>query len=278
MNNKGYRLLSRPDILSSVEIQDYIGTKYIAREVDYFRTIDSTNTYAKSIAKTAKEGRMIVAEEQTGGRGRLGRAWRSSEGKGIYFSLILKPELSLDKLPKLTLLGASSVILGLARMGIDGEIKWPNDIILKGKKICGILTEMTGELNSLDYIVMGIGINVNNSREDFQDGLAEKASSIYIESGKIVDRKKLLGSILNAFEELYDEYVEEDKFARVLEIAREKSALLGREIKVVKGEDEHIARALDINSRGELVVEYPNGERENINSGEVSIRGREGYI
>ena len=219
---KGYKLVSSPDILSYSEIKDSLKTERVGRNIEYFKTIDSTNKYAKENAGELADGTVIIAEEQTEGRGRLGRDWQSTKYKGIYFSIVLKPDLHPSRVSKITLIGASAVYLALKELGIESLIKWPNDIILDEKKICGILTEMSCELNQVNYLVIGIGLNVNQTKEDFSSDLSNKAGSIRMAEGKVYERKLILASILNNFEKLYREYVEEDNFSTTLEIARKK--------------------------------------------------------
>lgn len=275
---KGYRLISSPDILTYEEIEEYLYTDFIGRNVHYFGSIDSTNKEAKERAFDEKEGTVLVAEEQLGGKGRLGRQWISPKGKGIWMSIILKPQVDPMKVAKITLLGAAAVNKALDNMNIKSQIKWPNDILIDDKKICGILTEMNCELNMINYVVMGIGINVNLDENEIPEDLKEKATSIKISKNKAIDRKILLANILNEFEELYLSFKDKGNISQAMEICRNNSALIGKDIRVIKGEEVKLGKALDINEEGQLVVEFENGNVENIYSGEVSIRGLEGYI
>jgi len=275
---KGYRLLSSPDILTLEEIEEYLTTNFIGRNIYYFESLASTNTKAKEIALNEQEGTIIIAEEQTKGKGRLGRNWISPKKKGIWMSIILKPKLLPSEVAKLTLIGAVAVNRGLEDMGVGSYIKWPNDILIDGKKVCGILTEMTCELNMINFVVMGIGINVNLDREDFSEELRDKATSIRLATGEEVDRKRLVGSILNYLEELYIPFEERGDISKTIEICRKKSILIGREVKVIRGDEELIGKALDIDDEGQLIVEFKDGKIKKLFSGEVSIRGLEGYI
>lgn len=278
ISRKGYRLLSSPDILTYEEIQEHLKTEFIGRKILYHKTIDSTNIAAKSLAHKEAEGFTLVAEEQVEGRGRLGRHWLSPENKGIYFSMILKPQVSPMDVSKVTLIGAAAVQLALENMGISSQIKWPNDIVINGKKVCGILTEMSGEISMINYIVMGIGINVNLEKKHIPEDLKDKATSLKIESKVQIDRKKLLAEVLNKFEELYIPFKENREISRVLEICRKNSAVINKQISVVNGESIRLGKAININERGELIVEFDDGKIETVLSGEISIRGREGYI
>lgn len=275
---QGYRIVSSPDILIYEEIEKHLTTKFIGRQVHYFDSLPSTNIKAKEIAIEEKEGTVIIAEEQTQGKGRLGRHWTSPKGKGIWMSIILKPQVDPVKVSKITLIGAAAVNQGLNDIGIESSIKWPNDIVTNGKKVSGILTEMSCELNMINYVVMGIGINVNLDKEDFDADLINKATSLKNIAGHKIDRKKLLAYILNHFEKLYLPFKENGDISRTIQICREKSILIGREVRIIKGDIEKIGKVLDIDEEGQLIVEYEDGRIEGIFSGEVSVRGVEGYI
>ncbi len=278
VSRKGYRLISSPDILTYGEIQEWLNTDYIGRIVYYYDTITSTNIEAKKIAPSEKEGTILVSESQTAGRGRLGRRWQSPKGKGIWMSIILKPKIPPIQVAKMTLIGAVAVNLALKDMGIDSYIKWPNDIVINGKKVCGILTEMSCELNMINYVIMGIGINVNLGKDDFKGEVFDTGTSLKIETGKEINRKELLAKVLNKFEELYIPFVEKNDLSKVIEISKENSILLGKEVRIICNDKEKIGKAIDINEEGELVIEYRNGEIENVLSGEVSVRGLNGYV
>jgi len=275
---KGYRIISLPDILTYEEVKKYLDTDFIGRNIYYFDSINSTNKKAKEIAFGEKEGTVLVAEEQANGKGRLGRQWISPKGKGIWMSIVLKPKVDPMTVAKITLLGAAAVHKALINMGIKSEIKWPNDILIDGKKVCGILTEMSAELNMINYVIMGIGINVNLDEDDIPEDLKDKATSIKIKKGEIIDRKQLLATVLNEFEKFYIDFINNNIVSKAINICKENSALIGKEIKVIRGEEIRLGRALDINEEGELVVEFKEGDIENIYSGEISIRGMKGYF
>ncbi|OLS03145.1 biotin--[acetyl-CoA-carboxylase] ligase [Tissierella creatinophila] len=275
---KGYRIISSPDILTLQEIENNLSTEFIGRNIYYYDTMDSTNKEAKRIASLEDEGTIVISEEQADGKGRLGRNWVSPKGKGIWMSIILKPDVEPVKVGAITLLGAASVFKGLKKMNIVSEIKWPNDILISEKKVCGILTEMSAELNMINHLIMGIGINVNLDEVDIPDELKEKATSIKIEQKKEIDRKLLLANILNEFEKLYIAFKDDGNVSKAIEICRENSVSIGREVRVIRGREERIGKALDINDRGELIVEFDDGKTESIFAGEVSVRGVNGYI
>lgn len=277
VSSKGYKLISSPDLLVFQEVKEFLATKYIGTEMIHFNSIDSTNSYAKNIAVEKCEGTVITAEEQISGKGRLGKNWTSPSKKGIYFSIILKPKLEPSKVAKLTLIGAAAVHLALNDLYIDSKIKWPNDIIIDGKKVCGILTEMSCELNIINYIVIGIGINANFLEEDFSDDIIDSATSLRIVTNRNIQRTKLLALVLNHFEVLYDLYKIDLNLKETIEICRKSSALIGKEVQIIKDGNIKIGRAIDLSDDGELIVQFDNGI-ENIYSGEVSVRGLNGYI
>jgi len=219
---------------------------------------------------------VVAAEEQTSGKGRLGRSWISPKGTGIWMSIVLKPNISPMIAPRATLIGAAAVYAAIKDMGISVGIKWPNDIVINGKKICGILTEMNAEIERVNYVIMGIGINVN--MELFPDELKEKATSLKNEIGNEVDRKKLVANILNNLEVFYEDFKNTGDISRVIEICREGSLLINKEVRVINGNNEVICTVIDIDDDGELIVKHKDGTINRVISGEVSVRGIYGYI
>lgn len=276
-SGKGYRLLEMEDKLLPGEIENILSDKAMGKQIIYFDSIDSTNSYAKKKIDRLKEGTVILAERQTTGRGRRGREWISPEGTGIWMSLVLKPDIPPREGIKMTQIAVAAVCKSIRELTkLDALIKWPNDIVINGKKVCGILTEMAGELNEINYIVIGIGINVN--MKDFPDEIKKHASSLFIEGNKKIDRKILLIDILKKFENLYDAYMENLNLNETLSIVRNYSAILGKNIRIIQGKSVKTARAVGINDDGLLLVETEDGGREPISSGEISIRGEKGYI
>ncbi|KGM96133.1 biotin--acetyl-CoA-carboxylase ligase [Clostridium novyi A str. 4552] len=279
VSRKGYKLISSPDLLTFEEVNPYLKTNYIGKDIRYYNTIDSSNTKAKELgAAGAKEGTVVISEEQTGGRGRLGRTWVSPKFKGIWMSIILRPDIEPMEASKITQIGAAAVCISINELGLKSAIKWPNDIVLNSKKVCGILTEMSGELNKINYIVMGVGINVNIESDDFPGDIKNIATSIKIESGSKVKRKELVGKIFNNFEILYDEFIKSGTIKKSINICKENSALIGKQVKIIKRSDEVFAKAIGLTEDGELIVEYNDGKVDKIVSGEVSVRGMYGYV
>lgn len=278
-SKKGYRLISSPDILTPEEIIGKLSTRFIGKKLIHFDTIDSTNMKAKELAALGEQdGAVIISEEQTAGRGRLGRHWISPKYKGIWMSIILRPEVNPMFASRVTLIAAAAVHNATCQCGIKTLIKWPNDIVINNKKVCGILTEMSAELNKIHYLVIGIGINVNTDKSEFPDELSSSATSLKIESSKTIDRKELVCNILNNFELLYDEFIKDNSIKNSIDICRNNSVLLGKEVRIINGNKEIKAKALDINNEGELLIERDDGSIEALFSGEVSMRGLYGYI
>ena len=274
---KGYVLFEADDKLLSKEIESLLWGHTMGRELIVFDSIDSTNTYGKNNADHLMDGIIILSEEQLAGRGRRGKDWSSPKGTGIWMSMVLKPDIPPTEGVKTTQRAAAAVCKAIRDLtGLNALIKWPNDIVVNGRKVCGILTEMAGQLNKIDYIVVGIGINVNNT--EFPEGISAVATSLQIEYGKKIDRKELIVRIIKNFEALYHSYIENLNLTQVVAIVRDYSAVIGKEIKVIHGASERIVTVHDIDEEGFLIVESGDGKREVIFSGEVSIRGKNGYI
>lgn len=279
VSRKGYKLISSPDLLTFEEISPYLNTSYIGKQIVYFNSIDSTNNEAKKLASSGcSEGIVIISEEQTMGRGRLGRNWVSPKFKGIWMSIVLRPDIDPMNVAKITQVGAAAVLKAIKEQGINAYIKWPNDIVLNNKKVCGILTEMSGEINNVNYVVMGIGINVNIDKEDFPEEIEEIATSLKIEEGKSIERKALVASILNNLEELYKEFIKNEDIKTSIDICRENSILIGKSVRIINRNDEIQAQALDLSDDGKLIVKYQDGSIHEVISGEVSVRGLYGYV
>lgn len=272
----GYMLISEPDILSYIEIYPYLKTKFIGRNYIHFESITSTNDYAKEIAFKCDNGTVIVSEEQTSGRGRLGRSWISNKGEGIWMSIILKPDLNPQGAVKLTQVAAVAVVDSIKdATGLSSGIKWPNDIIVDRKKVCGILTEMNAELDKVYYVVVGIGLNANVTT--FPQDLNDKATSLLISAGKKIDRKQLTALILNNFEKYYGVYLSKG-FSYIRTMCIKYSLTLNSDVRIISNNHEYIGHAIDIDDDGNLVVELKNGDRKTIMSGDVSVRGILGYV
>ncbi len=231
--SRGYRLIQESDILSKAELELLIQEVGFIDSVTYLKTVDSTNTYAKGHADKVDSGALIISDTQTQGRGRLGRLWVSPPATGIWMSMVLVPDIAPYEASKITQIAAASVAEALVNAtGLDFTIKWPNDILLNGKKVCGILTEMSAELNSINYIVVGIGINVN--MDQFPEEIASVATSLKIETGNLHRRYDIVKEILVAFEGLYESFIETKKMDEALSICKKRSAVLGKMVRVIR--------------------------------------------
>ena len=276
VNKKGYRLVDEPtDLLNPQNIYRNLKTKFIGKNVLHFETIDSTNDYAKKIGNELIDGSVIISEEQTKGKGRLGRVWESKAGEGIWMSIILKPNIIPNKAPFITLIAGASIVKALNILGVDAKIKWPNDITINNKKLSGILTELSAEIERVNYIVVGIGMNVKDT--DFEEELKDKATSLYKENYN-VSRVDIVKEILCQFEKLYLDYIEKDDKKEVLDICRQYSAIINKEIYVIKNDQKELVDCIGINEEGNLIIKNKDGNLEEIMSGEVSIRGVKGYV
>ena len=278
VRNKGYRLLSVPDILTVESCTSAIHGEWAGCCVEVYDSIDSTNRRAKELGESgAVHGTLIVADCQTAGKGRRGRNWETPPGVALSFSLLLRPGFLPDKASMLTLIAAVAVERAVRDMtGCAVSIKWPNDVVLNHRKICGILTEMSTELDSIHYVVIGIGINI--AQKSFPPELKEKATSILMESGNTVNRSALLARILEEFEKLYTVFAAAGDLS---DIRAEYEAVLAGLGSPVVIEDEQNRRSgicRGITKNGALRVETQDGRIEEIISGEVSVRGIYGYI
>lgn len=270
VTNKGYRLKSVPDNIDASRITARLKTEFIARNIRYVNVTDSTNDEAKRCSEMP-DGSLIIAEVQTAGKGRLGRAWTSPRGAGVWMTLLLKPEIDPYRVSQITLIAGIAVCHAIGR---DARIKWPNDIVIGGKKTCGILTEMAAETDRIAYVLCGIGINVNTP--DFPAELKDKATSMYIETGVIQDREEVAAKTLNEFERLYKIFIK-DGFEPLLDEYRRDCVTLNKRVRLIYNHETVTGTAVDVSSDGALVVDTDNG-RISVTSGEVSVRGIYGYI
>ena len=269
----GYKLKDAPDLLLPSEIQIGLKTKIIGLEMEYKPSIDSTNQLAKKLAyHGAADGTIVVAEEQTGGKGRLDRKFFSPRGKGIWFSVILRPNLLPKDAPKCTLMAAVAVAEAMKRFNLKAEIKWPNDIMHDGRKLVGILTEMTGEIGKISYIVIGVGINVNIKRKEFPKDLRDVAASLSELTGDEISRVKLFRAVLEEFDKLYCK-INKSGFDEILKLWRKYNITLGKNIRVISASDgkSFTGKAVDLNADGALIVETEDGFKS-VYAGDVSIR------
>ena len=266
------------DIFDGESIQKSLLTSTMGCEICFYESIDSTNILAGQMAKNgAAHGTLVVADRQTAGRGRRGRVWESPAGRNLYFTLILRPNLVPDKASMLTLVMAQAVKHAVSRhVEAACGIKWPNDLVMNSKKICGILTEMYVDAGSIGYVLIGVGVNVGI--QEFPEELLDKATSIEAESEKKPDRKLLLAEILKAFEEEYEIFLEKQDLSGLREKYNACLVNCGREVRVLDPKGDYSGVALGINDTGELLVELPDKSLKTIYAGEVSVRGVYGYV
>lgn len=270
---KGYRLMNSPNSIMPYNIKAYLTTKYIGQEITYYESVPSTQDVAHRLAhEGAKEGHVVIADEQTAGKGRLGRSWFSPSGTSISLSLIVRPNIPPQEAPQLTLLAAVSVVLGIEKTTpLKCDIKWPNDILCNGKKVVGILTEIQSDPDAIHSVIIGIGINANHKKEHFSSEIRQKATSLRIESGKEVNRAKLVANIFAEFEQLYELYLQKG-FKEIKELWEKKAVNIGKSIvaKTLKGEIAGVAKG--ITDEGILLLEDENGRLYKIYSADIEIK------
>lgn len=267
-SRSGYRITGMPDKLIPEVISNGLGTKLIGRNIIAFDEIATTNNEAKrQAADGAPEGTIVVSEVQSTGKGRLDRSFFCPRG-GIWFSVILRPGFLPQDAPKCTLMAAVAVVRAMRAIGFEAGIKWPNDILYKGKKLTGILTEMSAEMDRINYVVIGIGINANIPAEAFPEDIRDKATSISAQMGEI-DRIGFFQELLRQLETLY--LGVQHGFDELLDEWRRLSVTLGQEIKVIGFDESFDGKAVDIDADGALLVETHQGIRR-VLAGDVSIR------
>ncbi|MDD2978946.1 MAG: biotin--[acetyl-CoA-carboxylase] ligase [Hespellia sp.] len=278
VRNKGYRITGSPDVMTEEELTSLLDTRWAGKHISYFDTTDSTNNQAKAMGDAgAPHGTLVVADRQDAGKGRRGRVWSTPPGGSIAMSILLRPDIEPSKAPMLTLVMAMAVAEGISQTEkLDAGIKWPNDIVLSKKKVCGILTEMSTEITCINHVVIGAGINVNLT--EFPEEIAKTATSLRIEKGEVIKRSELIAAIMKRFEYRYEQFMQTEDLSLMQEDYH--SILLNREkkVRILSPKEEYDGVALGINEKGELLVRRENGSVEEIFSGEVSVRGIYGYV
>lgn len=258
------------------DIQSRMNTRWLARSGMCLECVDSTNLYAGRIAEQAEHGTLIVAEEQTCGKGRRGRSWETEKRVNVMMTLLLRPEIRKERASQLTLLMAMAVVRGIRDLtGLAAKIKWPNDIVVNEKKVCGILTEMKMKTDDSYDVMIGTGINVNQM--EFSEELIH-AGSLKTELGKDISREELIARILDVFEELYEVFTETEDLSGLYEEYNEVCVNVGCQVRVLEPGNEYVGTAHGINKIGELVVQKETGETVCVYAGEVSVRGLYGYV
>jgi BirA family biotin operon repressor/biotin-[acetyl-CoA-carboxylase] ligase len=270
--SKGYCFVSAPDALLPEEIRAGLKTQVMGRDIAYQRETPSTQEIAKALAaQGVAEGTIVVAETQSKGRGRVGRQWSSPQG-GVYFSIILRPDMKPSEALRLPLVAGVAVAQAIKRnTKLTPKLKWPNDIMLGSKKIGGILTEMNAEMDRLDWVIVGIGLNVNTPHESFPEEVEGVATSLMEAGGKNILRVKLLQDILFEFESLYDELAKSG-FETIRMKWKALSNTIGANVVVNMPTEKVTGKAMDIDSDGALILKKEDGSLEKIIAGVVSLR------
>lgn len=277
VNNRGYLLQENDDMMSGVEIAGYMDTTSMGKNLFFHKETGSTNVDVKQLAEEgAVEGTLVVADRQNAGRGRRGRAWISPAGESIYMSLLLRPRCAPDKASGITLVMAIAVLEAVKELaGETSGIKWPNDIVINKKKMCGILTEMSTDMESIHYVVVGVGINVN--QRSFADDIKDTATSIYVETGKKTNRSKLVARVMYYFEKNYEIFQKTWDLTGLVDKYNGFLLNCGQQVRVLDPKGEYNGVAQGINEKGELLVER-DGQVVAVYAGEVSVRGIYGYV
>ena len=273
-DNRGVKFISAPDSVIATEIGYGLKTKFIGHHVHCYQSVKSTNDIAVRLAESgAPDGTIVTAEQQTGGRGRFGRVWHSPPGCGVYLSVILRPVLHPEQAPGLSIMTALALAETLSE-DLPGkvQIKWPNDVLISGKKTAGILTELAADHKKISYVVVGVGININHTSEDFPKELKPIATSVRIGLRKKCDRVALLQRFLVALEKEYRQYR-----TSLLKNSHQKirmySSLIGSEVLLKSGRRQIIGKVADIDGNGALMLEV-DGKVQAVTSGEVTVMNR----
>ncbi len=272
VRNRGYKLTALPDLLDSDRIAKALDGYTIARPLVILKTVDSTNEELKRRAQQgAAEGLVVASEEQTAGKGRFGRQWCGGRDGGLYFSLLLRPDLPPSDIASITLAAGYAVCLAVREFtGLPAQIKWPNDIIIGRKKLCGILTEMAAQSDKVDYVIVGIGINVNN--ETFPEVIADKATSLALEAGHTWDRSDFLSCVLRILNKVLSNFFISLSMEDV-EHFNSLCATIGREVTVQRNGQTITGTAVTVSATGELIIRTSEGRELTVSSGEVTVQG-----
>lgn len=273
VRKKGYRILKTPDKITANEIQLGLETKTFGRQIVYYDSVVSTQKIAHELSQNGeKEGTIVVADEQTGGKGRMARSWHSPKEKGIWMSMIVRPKIPIHKTPQLTLLTAVALVEGIEEAtGLQASIKWPNDVLINGKKVAGILTELVAEADQVHSVIIGIGINVNQRSEDFPDAIRSTASSMALEKGEPIHRATVIQKFLKAFEKWYETYLKHG--FKPLKLMWESCTIsLHKEIRARTLAGTIVGKALGINEEGALLIETPEGTIEKVYSADIDLK------
>lgn len=273
VSNKGYKLISSPDLINKSEVLSLIRTSMIGKNIIYFDDIDSTNIKGKELAqKNIEDGSLIISEKQTLGNGRFNRKWVSPNG-GLWFSLVLRPNIPPTEAPKITQIAAASIYKTLNDLNINSTIKWPNDIIINDKKLCGILAEMKCDMDQVHYLILGVGMNVNINEDDFDESIKSTATSLKIQFNKQFNRNKILAEFLNHFEVLYNKFLTTLDLSETISICKANSNVFGKKAKLITYNNEEIVTCVSLSDAGDLIVRDSLGNEKAVLTGEISFNG-----
>ena len=278
VTRKGYRLVEKPDLLNEQTFAANGIEKLVRGRIHLFNELDSTNEEAKRCAARGEpDGSLFVSDRQIRGKGRRGREWISPPGKDLFVSLLYRPDIPMESASMVTLVTALACALTIEKCtGARPVIKWPNDVVVGNKKVVGILTEMGVEIDHIDYLVIGIGFNLN--RSNFDDTISDMATSLKKETGKSVNRAEFLAEFLKTFRPMYSVFLESLSMKPFLEDYNRRLVNRDRQIRILKKGRSVICLSKGINEQGGLMVEDEKGESMEIRSGEVSVRGLYGYV
>lgn len=269
----GYRLLRVPDVLHADDLLSRLGTGHIVgRDIRVFQETTSTNDVVEKLAHDGvEEGVVVFAEAQTKGRGRLGRSWVSPKGKGLWFSVLLRPNLRPQAATRMVVAGAVALSRAIQKqLGLSPEIKWPNDILLRGRKVAGILTELSAELDRIKHLVLGVGVDVNQEPREFPAELRATATSLRIETGEEIDRAALAAALLAELDEEYHR-VTAGQFAAVAADWERQCTTLGHQVTIRVGDRAIEGRAESLDAEGALLLRSQHGRLEHIIGGDVTL-------
>jgi BirA family biotin operon repressor/biotin-[acetyl-CoA-carboxylase] ligase len=272
VRRKGYRIVKTPEKITADELRLGLKTNFMGKNVHYEESVESTQKIAHRLAyENAPEGTVIIAEEQVAGRGRMDRKWHSPKYTGVWMSIILRPNIPLPKAPQLTLLAAVAIVQAIEDLtDLLPEIKWPNDILIRGKKVTGILTELEAEADRINSIIIGIGMNVNQTKEDFPSELQEIATSLFIEKGEKVSRSDLIKGIFMNLEKLYLLYLEEG-FLPIKLLWEGYAISIGRKITARTLSNSIIGTAQGITDDGVLIMVDEHGKTHHVYSADIEL-------
>ena len=277
VQNRGYHIVSTPDILSENELRSIRKTEWLGNVIYYEPVMDSTNTKAMQLAEQgAPHGTLVVTDHQMCGRGRRGRSWENPEGSSIAMTFLLRPNINPNNASMLTIVAAMAVARGIEdETGLKVGIKWPNDIIINGKKVSGILTEMSAQIDYINHVIIGIGINVHV--DAFPEELQDMATSLFIEMGKKINRAALIERICEYFEAYFDLFLRTEDLSAITKQYNSYMVNRNQSVRVLDPKESFEGKARGITARGELLVDTWESRRL-VSSGEVSVRGMYGYI